>query len=120
MVLVDNIVEAVTGWWRYNVVQHIVNIRRGISNLRRYHSVIYKHRWWDYYFMLEVMDKMLEEREQCWVKKTHYEGDAFTLGRIKVLRRMYKQYQTSGIWDEDKLLRRYLSRFARLVPRLWD
>ena len=120
MVLVDNIVEVVTELWRHGVVIPIRNVLVGIGNLRRYHSVIYKHRWWDYYFMLEVMDKMLEEREQCWVKKTHYEGDAFTLGRIKVLRRMYKQYQTSGIWDEDELLRRYLSRFARVVPRLWD
>ena len=120
MVLVDNIVEAVTGWWRYGVVIPARNICRGVGNLRRYHRVIYKHRWWDYYFMLEVMDKMLEEREQCWVKKTHYVGDAFTLGRIKVLRRMFKQYRTSDVWDEDELLRRYLSRFARLVPRLWD
>ena len=120
MVLVNNIVEAVTGWWRYGVVIPVRNISIGVGNLRRYHSVIYKHRWWDYYFMLEVMDKMLEEREQCWVKKTHYIGDAFTLGRIKVLRRMFRQYRTSDVWDEDELLRRYLSRFARLVPRLWD
>ena len=120
MVLVDNIVEAVTEWWRYGVVIPVRNIRRGIGNLRRYHSVIYKHRWWDYYFMLEVMDKMLEEREQHWVKSTHYVGDKFTLGRIKVLRRMYKQYQTSDVWDEDEMLRRYLSRLARTVPRLWD
>ena len=120
MVLVDNIVEAVTEWWRYGVVIPVRNVCRGIGNLRRYHSVIYKHRWWDYYFMLEVMDKMLEEREQCWVKKTHYVGDTFTLGRIKVLRRMYRQYRNEGWVDEDKLLRRYLSRFARLVPRLWD
>ena len=120
MVLVDNVVEAVTGWWQYSVVQHVVNMRTGIRNLCRYYSVIYKHRWWDYYFMLEVMDKMLEEREQCWVDKTHYVGDRFTLGRIKVLRRMYKQYRISDVWEEDELLRRYLSRFARLVPRLWD
>lgn len=113
-------IEEISYWWRISVVSRVKNVYRGISNLRRYHSVIYKHRWWDYYFMLEVMDKMLEEREQCWVKKTHYEGDAFTLGRIKVLRRMYKQYRTSDVWDEDEMLRRYLSRFARLVPRLWD
>lgn len=120
MVFVDNIVEVVTEWWRYGVVIPVRNIRIGIDNLRRYHSVVYKHRWWDYYFMLEVMDKMLEEREQCWVKKTHYVGDRFTLGRIKVLRRMYREYKTSDLWDEDELLRRYLSRFARVVPRLWD
>ena len=120
MVLVDNIVEAVTEWWRYGVVMPVRNVYRGISNLRRYYSVVYKHRWWDYYFMLEMIDKMLEEREQQWATSTHYVGDKFTLGRIKVLRRMYKQYQTSGVWDEDELLRRYLSRFARVVPRLWD
>ena len=112
--------EEISYWWRIGVVSRVKNVYRGISNLRRYHSVIYKHRWWDYYFMLEVMDKMLEEREQCWVKKTHYVGDTFTLGRIKVLRRMFRQYRTSDAWDEDELLRRYLSRFVRLVPRLWD
>ena len=120
MVLVDNIVEAVTDWYHYYIVMPIKNVYRGISNLRRYHSVIYKHRWWDYYFMLEVIDKMLEEREQRWGSSTHYVGDKFTLGRIKVLRRMYKEYRTSGVWDEDDLLRRYLSRLARTVPKLWD
>ena len=113
-------IEVISYWWRVSVVSRVKNVYRGISNLRRYHSVIYKHRWWDYYFMLEVMDKMLEEREQRWVKSTHYVGDRFTLGRIKVLRRMFRQYRTSDAWDEDELLRRYLSRFVRLVPRLWD
>ena len=113
-------IEVISYWWRVSVVSRVKNVYRGISNLRRYHSVIYKHRWWDYYFMLEVMDKMLEEREQRWVKSTHYVGDRFTLGRIKVLRRMFRQYRTSDAWDEGELLRRYLSRFARLVPRLWD
>ena len=113
-------IEEISYWWRIGVVGRVKNVYRGISNLRRYYSVVYKHRWWDYYFMLEMVDKMLEEREQRWVKSTHYVGDRFTLGRIKVLRRMYKEYRTSGIWDEDELLRRYLSRFVRLVPRLWD
>ena len=113
-------VEEIKYWWHVHVTGHVKNAWRGICNLRRYYGVVYKHRWWDYYFMLEVMDKMLEEREQRWVTSTHYVGDKFTLGRIKVLRRMYKEYQTSGVWDEDELLRRYLSRFARLVPRLWD
>ena len=112
--------EEISYWWRIGVVGRVKNVYRGLCNLRRYYSVVYKHRWWDYYFMLEMIDKMLEEREQRWVKSTHYEGDAFTLGRIKVLRRMYKQYRTSDVWDEYEILRRYLSRLARTVPRLWD
>ena len=112
--------EEISYWWRVNVVSRIKNIHRGLCNLRRYYSVVYKHRWWDYYFMLEMIDKMLEEREQRWGSSTHYVGDKFTLGRIKVLRRMYKEYRTSGAWDEDEILRRYLSRLARTVPKLWD
>ena len=112
--------EEISYWWRIGVVGRVKNVYRGLCNLRRYYSVVYKHRWWDYYFMLEMVDKMLEEREQRWVKSTHYVGDRFTLGRIKVLRRMYKEYRTSGIWDEDEMLRRYLSRLARTVPKLWD
>lgn len=112
--------EEISYWWRIGVVGRVKNVYRGLRNLRRYYSVVYKHRWWDYYFMLEMIDKMLEEREQRWVKSTHYVGDRFTLGRIKVLRRMYKEYRTSGAWDEYEILRRYLSRLARTVPRLWD
>lgn len=113
-------IEEISYWWRVSVVGRVKSVYRGLCNLRRYYSVVYKHRWWDYYFMLEVIDKMLEEREQHWVKSTHYVGDRFTLGRIKVLRRMYKEYRASGVWDEDKMLRRYLSRLARTVPKLWD
>ena len=112
--------EEISYWWRIGVVGRVKNVYRGLCNLRRYYSVVYKHRWWDYYFMLEMIDKMLEEREQRWVKSTHYVGDRFTLGRIKVLRRMYNEYRTSGAWDEDEILRRYLNRLARTVPRLWD
>ena len=112
--------EEMSYWWRISVVGRVKDVYRGLCNLRRYYSVVYKHRWWDYYFMLEMVDKMLEERAQRWVKSTHYVGDRFTLGRIKVLRRMYKEYRTSGLWDEDDLLRRYLSRLARTVPKLWD
>ena len=113
-------IEEISYWWRVSVVSRVKNVYRGLCNLRRYYSVVYKHRWWDYYFMLEMVDKMLEEREQRWGSSTHYVGDKFTLGRIKVLRRMYKEYRASGVWDEDEMLRRYLSRLARTVPKLWD
>lgn len=113
-------IEEISYWWRVSVVSRVKNVYRGLCNLRRYYSVVYKHRWWDYYFMLEMVDKMLEEREQRWGSSTHYVGDRFTLGRIKVLRRMYKEYRASGVWDEDEMLRRYLSRLARTVPKLWD
>lgn len=113
-------IEEINYWWRTAVVSRVKDVYRGLCNLCRYHNVVYKHRWWDYYFMLEMIDKMLEEREQQWVKSTHSVGDKSTLGRIKVLRRTYREYRTSGIWDEDKILRRYLSRLARTVPRLWD
>ena len=114
------IVEEIKYWLWVYVARPIISVWQGLCNLRRYHRVIYRHRWWDYGFMLEVVDKMLEEREQCWVKKTHFVGDRFTLGRIKVLRRMYREYSTSNTWDDYVLLRRYLSRFARVTPRLWD
>lgn len=117
------IVEEIKYWLCVYVARPIISVLQGLCslcNLRRYHRVIYGHRWWDYGSMLEVVDKMLEEREQYWVKKTHYVGDRFTLGRIKVLRRMYREYSTSDTWDDYVLLRRYLSRFARVAPRLWN
>ena len=53
-----HIVEEIKYWWHAYVAGPVMNVWRGLCNLRRYHSVIYGHRWWDYGSMLEVVDKM--------------------------------------------------------------
>ena len=68
-----------------------------------------------------MIDKMLEECEEKWVKETHYEGDEFTLGRIMVVRRYYKEYTAAVDLDKEEVyLQKFLKGYARLLPRLWD
>lgn len=103
------------------IVRIITSIYNSIRNLWTFAKVTYRWRFWDYSYTLGVIDKMLEECEKRWVKETHYVGDKFTKGRIMVVRRDYQRSITADDFKEqDKLEKRFLRRFARLLPRLWD
>lgn len=92
-----------------------------IRNMFVFATIVWRHRWWDYGFQMQMIDKMLEECELNWGKNTHHVGDKFTLLRIKSLRRTYKQYiESTDLASEYILERRFLSRYTRMLTRLWD
>ena len=96
-------------------------IKNGIMNLIWYGKTLWKHYWWDYGFQLAMIDRMLADCERNWVKSTHYVGDKFTLGRIKVMRRVYARYEETWDMDEEsKLLKKFLKMYSRNLTRLWD
>ena len=107
-------------WLRYDLPYVHYDIWYGLKNLAMFVSTVWKWRWWDFSSQLEMMDKQLEVCEKHWGKHTHYVGDTFTLGRIKVVRRYYARYNTSRVMDEDKYLKKFVKGYARLLPRLWD
>ena len=107
-------------WLRYDLPYVHYDIWYGLKNLAMFASTVWKWRWWDFSSHLEMMDKQLEICEKHWAKDTHYVGDTFTLGRIKVVRRYYARYNTSRVMDEDKYLKKFVKGYARLLPRLWD
>ena len=93
----------------------------GTRNLIRYMKVVWNHRWYDYGYQLDMIDSMLKDCENHWAKDTHYLGATFTLGRIKVLRKNYRQYlDADTTLDEDVYLKKFLARYARNLHRLWD
>ena len=53
------------------MIRIIRNVIEGIRNLKTYTAVVWNHRWWDYGFQLDMIDKMLEDCENKWVKRTH-------------------------------------------------
>lgn len=79
-------------------------------------------RWWDYTFTVDLMARDLQLRIKRWGKETHYIGDRFTLGRMLVVLRYYEKYKSNyeDVWDEDRLLKKFIRAYARLLPRLWD
>ena len=97
------------------------NVIESVKNLKTYTAVVWNHRWWDYGFQLDMIDKMLEDCENNWVKRTHYVGDKFTLGRIKVVRRYYDEYKNEICFiEERRKLKKFMKAYIKLLPRLWD
>ena len=107
-------------WLRYDLPYVHYDIWYGLKNLAIFASTVWKWRWWDFSSQLEMMDKQLEICEKHWSKDTHYVGDSFTLGRIKVVRRYYAMYTTSYGAVEEDYLKKFLKGYAKLLPRLWD
>ena len=103
------------------MIRIVRNVIESVKNLKTYTAVVWNHRWWDYGFQLDMIDKMLEDCENNWVKRTHYVGDKFTLGRIKVVRRYYKEYKEEVCYEEeDKKMMKFMKAYTRLLKRLWD
>ena len=99
----------------------VLDMWSGIKNFVTFAKVIYGWRVWDYSFTLEVIDKMLAECEKHWGKDTHYMGDKFTKGRIIITRKDYQRSLTTDDYiEQHELEKRFLQRFGRLLPRLWD
>lgn len=99
----------------------IKELLRSVQNLGSWLPAVWRWRWWDYGYTLDIIVRDLELRSRKWGKSTRYVGDTFTLGRIQVLLRNYKQWQECEDWRvEDELLKKFLTRWARTLPRLWD
>jgi hypothetical protein len=101
-------------------MRRLKELGRSLVNIAKFWVVIWNYRWWDYGFTVDIIVRDLAIREQVWGIRTHYVGDRFTKKRIQVLLRMHERYLNAGVHDEDKLLRRFLARYARTLPRLWD
>ena len=93
---------------------------QSVINLWKFRKVIWNYRHWDYSFMLDIIEQMLIECERKWVVETIYVGDTFTRGRIRVLLKNLEEYRNGDCSNESEALRRFLSRYARTLPRLWD
>lgn len=96
-------------------------MREGIKNLWQWFKVVWKYRWWDYEYDLDIMYKSLEIKSMSWLDKTHYVGARFTYGRMQVVMKYYKMYKdTNTLGNEDEYRSKFIQGYARLLPRLWD
>ena len=92
-----------------------------VKSLRFYFTTARRHRWWDYHFQVVMIDRMLQQCEKHWGKDTHYVGDKFTLGRIKVIRKYIHLYRTTHEHTKETLyLKKALRYYAANIQRFWD
>lgn len=80
----------------------------GLYNFWKFRKIIFRDRFWDYSFLVEILVFKLKDMEDNWVKNTHYEGDKFTKGRITVLRRRIESLED----DIQEIEERYMDYFS--------
>ena len=94
---------------------------QSIVNLVKWGKVVWRYRWWDYGFTLDMIVQDLKLKEARWGIDTHHVGDMYTKKRIQVLLRMYDRYiNADSTYDEDRYLKQFLKAYIRNLPRLWD
>jgi len=99
----------------------------GLDNFRRYRKVIWRDRWWDYSFLLELLHFKLTDMEKNWGNNTHYVGD---YEDKKILQEIIEDLE--WMMDEDNSLakdyeaeykkrsRRMFGRLDRHHRKFWD
>lgn len=102
-------------------MRSVKEVWRSMANLVIFARVVWRYRWYDYYYPLDFIVKDLELKLVEWGVNTHYVGDKFTRCRIQVVLRYHTRYATAkSFHDEDYYLRKFLKAYTRLLPRLWD
>jgi len=104
------------------------SLMTGIDNLKRYRSLIWQDRWWDYTFFLHQMLFKLKEMEDHWGKDTHYVNDTDEKETLKKLIEdlewmlnedlddLTKEYEA----EYKKRSRSFFGRLDRHHRKLWD
>jgi len=51
------------------------DIKRGVKSLWYWLPLMWKNNWWDFEYMLDIMEHQIKLMESHWVKDTCHEGD---------------------------------------------
>lgn len=115
--------------WNFNhyIMTPVRNFRRGIENLFKYRKLIWEDRWWDYYFLLEMLKFKLKDMEEKWGSETHYVND---LDEKETLKKLIEDLEwmlddenefKDGYEEEyKKRSRSFFGRLDRNHRKLWD
>ena len=114
----------------YRMYYKYLDVKTGIKNLWKFRKIVYRDRWWDYSFMLDMIEFKLKDMEKHWGKDTSYVGDKFTAGRLKVILKDLEDYREFFDGDEFVNIKDYkkikkerskkMNRFWKNLPRFWD
>lgn len=82
-------------WYRNLFIFDVLyNIKNGIKNLWTYKSVIWNDRWYDYSFIIKLLEFKLKYTIKNW-DKAHYIGSDFTKKRMQIILNRIEEYQTN-------------------------
>ena len=98
-------------------------LKESLESLFFFFKTIYKHRWWDYYFFQNLLDKQLEFMEKHYGKDSHFVGACFTKKRIIVLRKYLKEWidcNDFDINDCNNKRKKFFKYLERNFEKFWD
>jgi len=114
--------------YKYKQIRSFIHsIRNGIRNVFYFFPVIWKYRWWDFEFFLDIIEHTLKDYTNHYGKDSHFLGDEFVRKRACVLLKMLEKYRECHDWDfkksndEKKQLRRkFFIQLSNNIERFWD
>jgi hypothetical protein len=108
----------------FSSIKHFCyDFKEGIKNLIKYFKLIWKDRWWDYYYLEELILFKLKDMENKWGNETHYVGDKFTKKRLQVLIKKLeelKKMEEDLELDINKKREKVYKLLGKNLGRFWD
>ncbi len=126
----NRVKEELDSFIKQSITGPLRSFRTGIYNLIKYRSIIWRDRWWDYSFMLNLLEFKLEDMRQHWGVDTHYVNDKDDrnildelVEDLKWLNDSEKEFEMSlAEYDTEykKRSKRFFGRLERHHQKLWD
>ena len=94
----------------------------GIKQVIYWLPIIWKNRWWDYGYLLVLMEHQLDYMLAHWVVDTHYMGakeDKETIQAFRDNIHKLNKNETAS-WKEEVDLIKLIGEQFKIFPRWWD
>ena len=129
--------EDIQIWYNHLFIFDILyNIKQGIKNFWNYRNVIWKDRWYDYSYILKLLEFKLRDTIKNW-DCAHYIGSNFTKLRMQVILNRIEEYSVNleNLGEllyqkkisreeynkqKDELLNKTWKTLGRNITRFWD
>lgn len=116
----EDLLKSTLSWFR--------STRTGLLNFWKWRKIIYNDRWYDYEFLLDVMEFKLVDMEKNWVVNTHHVGDEKTklsLQEIIEDLRNYRYLSDEAATKEEKIKsdmsrKKFFDNLGDKLEEFWD
>ena len=123
----DSWKEKIEDFFKNTFVYPLKSFLKGIDNLIKWRKIIWQDRWWDYYFLLEILQFKLKDMEENWGKNTHYVNDYKDKEIIKSLLEDLtwmldneNEFNDGYLEEYKKRSKRFFDRLHRHHQKFWD